>query len=117
MTYNGWNRTIKSSDQNARRKGNLQLLGGWELEAETFKQQERKGRKNKLKEYLRRTGKLHETKLYSKNLVTEINTRVVLLVRYLGPFLKWTREELKANGPENKKTNDYALAIASKKLR
>ena len=47
------------------------------------------------KEYLRRTRKLLETKLHSRNLIKGINTRAVLLIRYLGPFLKWTREEPK----------------------
>ena len=35
-----------------------------------------------------------KTKLYSRNFIKRINTWAVLLVRYLGPFLKWTREEL-----------------------
>ena len=39
--------------------------------------------------------KLFETKLYSRNLTKGKNTWAVSLVRYLGPFLKWTREELK----------------------
>ena len=47
------------------------------------------------KEYLKRTRKLIETKLYSRNLVKRINTFAVLLVRYSERFLKWTREELK----------------------
>ena len=47
------------------------------------------------KEYLRRARKLLETKLYCRNLIKGINIRAVLLVRYLGPFLKWAREELK----------------------
>ena len=52
--------------------------------------------KNKIqKEYLRRTRKLLETKLSSRNLIKGINTWAVPLVRYLGPFLKWTREELR----------------------
>ena len=45
------------------------------------------------KEYLRRIRKLPKTKLYSRNLIKGINTWVVHLVRYSGPFLKWTREE------------------------
>ena len=62
-------------------------------EADTIKQVEMK---NKIqKEYLRRTRKLLETKLYSRNLIKGINTWAVLLVRYSGPFLKWTRNELK----------------------
>ena len=63
------------------------------LNADTIKQV---GMKDKVrKEYLRRTRKLIETKLSSRNLIKGINTWAVLLVRYSGPFLKWTRDELK----------------------
>ena len=63
------------------------------MEADTNKQVEMK---NKIqKEYLRRTRKLLETKLSSRNLIKGINTWAVSLVRYLGPFLKWTRDELR----------------------
>ena len=62
------------------------------LEADIIKQVEMK---NKIqKEYLRRTRKLFETKYSSRNLIKGINTWAVSLVRYSGPFLKWTREEL-----------------------
>ena len=47
------------------------------------------------KEYLRRTRKLLKTKLSCRNLIKGINTWIVPLVRYSGPFLKWTRDELK----------------------
>ena len=47
------------------------------------------------KEYPKRTRKLQKTKLSSRNLIKGINTWAVSLVRYSGPFLKWTREELK----------------------
>ena len=47
------------------------------------------------KQYLRRTRKLLEIKLSSRNLIKGINTRAVSIVKYSGPFLKWTREELK----------------------
>ena len=63
------------------------------LEADTIKQAEMKEKIQK--EYLRRTRKLLETKLNSRNLIKGINTWAVPLVRYSGPFLKWTREELK----------------------
>ena len=63
------------------------------LEDDTIKQAEMKEKIKK--EYLRKTRKLLETKLYSRNLVKGINTWAVPLIRYLGPFLKWTREELK----------------------
>ena len=63
------------------------------LEAGTIKQVGMK--ENIKKEYLRKTRKLLETKLYSRNLIKGINTWAVYLVRYLGQFLKWTREELK----------------------
>ena len=43
----------------------------------------------------RRTRKLLETTLNSRNLIKGINIWAVPLVRYSGPFLKWTRDELK----------------------
>ena len=63
------------------------------LEADTIKQVEMKDKIRK--EYLRRTRKLLETKLSSRNLIKGINTWTVTLIRYSGPFLKWTRDELK----------------------
>ena len=63
------------------------------LEADTIKQVQMKEKIPK--EYLRRTRKLLETKLSTRNLIKGINTRAVRLVRYSGPFLKWTRDELK----------------------
>ena len=63
------------------------------LKADTIKQVEMKEKIQK--EYLRRTRKLLKIKLSSRNLIKGINTWAVPLVRYLGPFLKWTREELK----------------------
>ena len=63
------------------------------LEADTIKQVKMK---NKIqKEYLRRTRKILETKLSSRSLIKGINTWAVSLVRYSGPFLKWTRDELR----------------------
>ena len=47
------------------------------------------------KEYLRRTRKLLDTKLSSRNFIKRINTWAVPLFRYSGSFLKLTREELK----------------------
>ena len=63
------------------------------LEADTIKQGERKYKIRK--EYLMRTRKLLGTKLTSRNLIKGINTWSVPLVRYSGPFLKWTRDEHK----------------------
>ena len=63
------------------------------LEADTIKQVEMKDKIPK--EYPRRTRNLLETKLSSWNLIKGINTLTVLLVRYSGHFLKWTRDELK----------------------
>ena len=63
------------------------------LEADTIKQVQMKDKI--LKEYLRRTRKLLETKLSSRNLIKGIDTWAVPIVRYSGPFLKWTRDELK----------------------
>ena len=44
------------------------------------------------KEYLWGTRKVPKKKLCSRNLIKQINTWTVHLVRYSGPFLKWTRE-------------------------
>ena len=63
------------------------------LEADTIKQVQMKDKTRK--EYLRRTRKLLEIKLSSRNLIKAINIWVVPLVKYSGPFLKWTRDELK----------------------
>ena len=63
------------------------------LEADSIKQVEMKDKIQK--EYLRRTRKQLETKLFSRNLIKGINTWTIPLVRYSGPFLKWTRDELK----------------------
>ena len=63
------------------------------MEADTIKQVEMKDKIQK--EYPRRTRKLLETKLNSRNLIKGINTWAVPLVRYSGYFLKWTRSELK----------------------
>ena len=60
------------------------------LEADTIKQVEIKDKIRK--EYLKRTRKLLETKLSSRNLIKGINTWAVPLDRYSGPFLKWTTE-------------------------
>ena len=58
------------------------------LEADSSKQVEMKDKIQK--EYLRRTRKLLETKLSSRNLIGRMNTWAVSHVRYSGPFLQWT---------------------------
>ena len=63
------------------------------LEADTIKQVEMK--EKMWKEYLKRTRHLLGTKLCSRNLNKGINTSTVHFVRYSGPYLKWTRKELK----------------------
>ena len=62
------------------------------MEAENIKQVEMK---DKIKKEYLRTRKLLETKLCSRNLIKGMNTWAVSLVRYSGPFVKWTRKELK----------------------
>ena len=62
------------------------------LEVDTIKHTEIK--EKIIEEYLRKMRKLLETKLYWINLIKGINTWAALLVRYSGPFLKWTRKEL-----------------------
>ena len=104
-------RTTKSSShQNTRRKGNLQILGHIGSWHHQTTENERKKIKKRLSQ---KSQKLLETKLFCRNLVKGINTWTVLLVRYSGLFLRKTLK----NGPENKKTNDHAQGIASKRWR
>ena len=82
------------------------------LKADTIKQVEMK---NKIqKEYLRRTRELLETKLSSRNLIKRINTWAVPLVRYSGPFLKWTREELRQMDQRTRKIMTMNKALHPK---
>ena len=71
------------------------------LEADTIKQVEMNDKVKK--EYLRRTRKLLETKVNSRNLIKGITTWAVPLVRYSGPFLKWTRDELRQMNQRTRK--------------
>ena len=63
------------------------------LEADTMKQVQMKEKLQK--EHLRRTRKLLETKLSCRNLIKGMNFWAVSLVRYSGPFQKWSKDELK----------------------
>ena len=65
------------------------------LRADTIKQVQMKEKIQK--EYLRRTRKLLETKICCRNLIKGMNTWAVLLIRYTGPFQKWTRDEEQEN--------------------
>ena len=69
------------------------------LEAGTIKQVEMRDKIQK--EYIGRTRKLLETKLFRRNLIKGINTWAVPLVRYSGPFLKWTRDERRQMDQKN----------------
>ena len=67
------------------------------LEADTIKQDKIHS------EYPRRTRKLPETKLTCRNLIKGINTWAVCLAKYSGPFLKWTKGELKQTDQRTRK--------------
>ena len=79
------------------------------LEVDTIKQVEMKDKIQK--EYLRRTRKLLETKLNSRNLIKGISTWAVPLIRYSGPFLKWTRDELKQMNQRKRKLMTMHTAL------
>ena len=79
------------------------------LEADTIKQVQMKDMI--WKEYLRRMRKLLETKLSCRNLIKGINTWAVPLVRYLGPFLKWTRDKLKQMDQRTRKLMTMRKAL------
>ena len=69
---------------------NQQTLGN--IKKKTLKQAEIKGKR---KEFQRRTRNLLKIKFCSKNIIEGINKWVVILVRYSGQFLNWTRKKLK----------------------
>ena len=79
------------------------------LEADTIKQMQMKDTMRK--QYLRRTRKLLKTKLSSRKLIKGINTWSVPLVIYSGPFLKWTRNELKQMDQRTRKLMTMHKAI------
>ena len=82
------------------------------LEADAIKQMEMK---DKIwKEYLRRTRKILETKLSSRNLIKGMNIWAVPLIRYSGPFLKWTRDELRQMDPRTRKLMTMNKALHPK---
>ena len=82
--------TKKRKIQNALRKGKLQVLENIGSRHHQTSGDERK------KEYPRRTRKRLGKKLYSKKpFKWKKKQLAVLLERYSGTFLKWTREELK----------------------
>ena len=82
------------------------------LEADTIKQVEMKDKIQK--EYLKRTRKVLETKLSCRNLIKGINTWAVSLVRYSGPFLKWTRDELRQIDQRTRKLMTMHKALHSR---
>ena len=82
------------------------------LEADTIKQVEMKEKIQK--EYVRSNRKLLETKLNSRNLIKGINTCAVPLVRYSGPFLKRTRDELKLMDQRTRKLITMHKALLPK---
>ena len=84
----------------------------WNL-TQSKKWTNREERKNK-KEYVWRTRKLIKTKLYSINFIKEINTLAVLIVKYSGPFLKWTREELQPIDQKTRKIMPMHKALHSR---
>ena len=57
------------------------------LEGDTIKQVE-------MKEKIKKSMNGEREICSKRNYIAGINTRAVALVRYSGPFLKWTREEL-----------------------
>ena len=102
---NGMNRTAESvKNQNALRKGKLQVLGN-------IGSGHHQTSGEKIKEYLRRTRKLLETKLYSRNFLKIIDNWAFLL----GIILKVDKGGTQTNEPEGKKVQDDALGLTSER--
>ena len=86
-TYDWRNGTTKSRQRNKLNQQILGDLGGWHHQTSANERHDPK-RISQEKEKTTRGKTLH------RNLIKGINTWAVPLVRYCGPFLKWTREEL-----------------------
>ena len=87
-----WNYQNKKKLELLDKKKTYKYLGI--LEADTIKKVVMKEKKIK-KGYLRRKRKLLKIKLYRRNIIKGINPLAVTPRKLSGPFLKWTREELK----------------------
>ena len=74
------------------------------LEADTIKHAEIK--EKNLKEYIRRTRKLH-----CRNMIKEVNACGVPLVRYTEPFLKWEKEEFQEMDKRTRKLMKMLKAL------
>ena len=61
-----------------------------------------------------RTRKLLETKVCSWNIIKRMNIWAVRFIRYLGLFLKWTREELKQMDQRTKTLTTMHKAVHSR---
>ena len=87
----------KEKNQNDRRKGNLQILGN----NGSGQHQTRRDKRKKTK---KKTSLENEkTKQLNRNLMKGVNTWAVLLVRFSGPFLKWTNLKWKNLSKQTRK--------------
>ena len=111
-TNNGWNRSNKSrKNQNALRKGNLQMLGNIGSGHHQISGDERIIKN----EYLRRTRKAFETKQDSKNLIKGINTWAVHICKILMTILETYEGRTSTNRQENNNINNDASGLTSER--
>ena len=104
-THDGKGRTTKSSCQNARRKGNLQILG--KIGNDTIKQMEMKEKKNQ-KRASQKNQKTTRDKTLSQEPCQRDKYLGCLPCKILGTILDEDQRRTQTNEPENKKTNDHA---------
>ena len=87
-THDGRNRTAKSrKNQDIRRRGNVQILwsiGSWHHQTNRDEGKPQENKKN-----------TRNQTILQGDFIKGINTWAFHLVRYSGPFFKWTREEFK----------------------
>ena len=101
-TNNGRNRTAwPRKIRTLGEKETNKYLG--KLEADTIKQEMKEKTK---KEYVRRTREILKKKLYSRNLIKEINIWEVPTCKILGANLEEDEGRTSTKGLENKKPND-----------
>ena len=85
-----WNYQIKTRLERTQKRKSTNTWACWRLTPSNKSKWKTKFKKNipgELENYLRQNS--------CRNLIKEINTWAVPLVRYSGPFFKWTRDEFK----------------------
>ena len=79
----------------------MMMINTWEIEI--WCHQPRGDERKNYEKIFQKNQKVTRAKLYSRNFIKGKDIRAVSVERYSGPFLKWTREELKQTNQRTRK--------------